>query len=118
MDSINQLKNGNPLLDSLQSGSGLKKTGLASTLKDGAQPSEGLGNILQSFGGVLKDQMSHINNLQTEANQAQQTYATGGEIELHNVIIAAEKADLSLQLAMQIRNKAVAAYQEISHMTV
>ena len=83
---------------------------------DNASPSAG--SLLGGFGEALKTQMNTINTLQTQANTAQQTYATGGEIELHNVMLAMEKADLSLQLAMQIRNKAVAAYQEISHMSV
>ncbi len=77
-----------------------------------------VGNILDSFGGLLKQQMTSINNLQNEANQAKETYAVGGDIPLHTVMIAGEKADLALQLAMQVRNKLVAAYQEISHMSI
>lgn len=76
------------------------------------------GNVLNHFGDALKKQMNTINDTQAAADNAQQTYATGGDIELHNVMIATEKAELSLQLAMQIRNKAVAAYQEISHMNI
>lgn len=115
MESINNNLGGNDiLLNKLQSDSAVKKAGKGGDHSE----SEGLGNILHSFGGILKDQMSNINNLQQEADQAKQTYAVGGDIELHNVMLAAEKADLSLQLAMQVRNKLVAAYQEISHMTV
>lgn len=115
MESISNNLGGNDLLlNRLQSDSAVKK---AAAGTEGKEP-EGLGNILQSFGGILKDQMSNINSLQNESNQAQQTYATGGDIELHNVMLAAEKADLSLQLAMQVRNKMVAAYQEITHMTI
>ena len=77
-----------------------------------------VGNIMESFGGLLKDQMNNINNLQNDANAARETYAVGGDIPLHSVMIATEKADLSLQLAMQVRNKLVAAYQEISHMSI
>jgi flagellar hook-basal body complex protein FliE len=76
------------------------------------------GGVLNGFGNALKAQMNSINSLQAQASAAQQTYATGGDIELHNVMLAMEKADLSMQLALQIRNKAVAAYQEISHMSV
>jgi len=116
VESISNNLGGNSdlLLNRLQSDSAVKKAGAGT---EGNEP-EGLGNILHSFGGILKDQMANINNLQNEANQAQQTYATGGDIELHNVMLAAEKADLSLQLAMQVRNKVVAAYQEITHMTI
>jgi flagellar hook-basal body complex protein FliE len=113
VDSIDTNLQGNNLLGgTLQSG----------IVKKAAAPDgnggESVGNILQSFGGILKDQMANINQLQNDANQAQQIYAVGGEIELHNVMLATEKADLALQLAMQVRNKVVAAYQEISHMTI
>lgn len=76
------------------------------------------GQVLNTFGDMLKDQMHQINTLQAQANEAQETYAVGGDIELHNVILAADKADMALQLATQIRNKLVAAYQEVERMQV
>jgi flagellar hook-basal body complex protein FliE len=109
VDSIENNLVGNELLSS----SIVKKAAAA-----GNGNQENVGNILQSFGTILKDQMTNINNLQNNANEAQQIYAVGGDIELHNVMLATEKADLALQLAMQVRNKVVAAYQEISHMTI
>lgn len=111
MDSIENNLAGNGLLSS----SVIKKAAATASDNGGG---ESVGNVLQSFGGILKDQMANINNLQNEAGQAQQIYAVGGDIELHNVMLATEKADLALQLAMQVRNKVVAAYQEISHMTI
>jgi flagellar hook-basal body complex protein FliE len=104
---------GSLLISQMQSNAAVKKA----TAQSGTE-SEGVGNVLNSFGNVLKEQMQHINDLSAEAGEAKQTYATGGDIELHNVILAGEKADLALQLAMQVRNKIVNAYQEISHMSV
>lgn len=113
--SNDNMGTGGSLLKQMQSGDAIvKKAGMGPETKQ----VEGLGNILQSFGNVLQDQMSSINQLQVEADQAKQTFAVGGDIELHNVIMASEKAGLALELAMQVRNKAIAAYQEISHMTV
>lgn len=43
---------------------------------------------------------------------------TGGSADLHDVMIAMEKADISLKLLVQVRNKAVDAYQEIMRMQV
>ena len=114
MESIsNNLAGTDLLLSRMQSDSAIKKAGSKEDPSAG-----GIGGMLESFGSVLKDQMSHINQLNAEANEAKQIYATGGDIELHNVLIAGEKADLSLQLAMQVRNKMVAAYQEISRMGI
>jgi len=76
------------------------------------------GNVLHEFGQLLHDQLNQVNDLQNSADEAAQTYATGGSIELHNVMIATEKADLAMNLTMQIRNKVISAYQEINRMTI
>lgn len=111
MEGIN-----NQLSESGASTLGKMRFGKADAATEGSAPTAG--SVLSGFGDALKAQLNSINHLQNQASEAQQTYATGGDIELHNVMLAMEKADLSLQLAMQIRNKAVAAYQEISHMSV
>jgi flagellar hook-basal body complex protein FliE len=90
----------------------------ASGEESGGGGHENVGNLLQSFGDLLKTQMDHVNQAQNTADQAQQTYALGGKIELHNVMLAVEKADLSMQLAMQIRNKLVTAYQTLTQMSI
>jgi flagellar hook-basal body complex protein FliE len=76
------------------------------------------GEVLQSFGEILKDNLYKVNQLQTEAAQVTQVYATGGPVELHQVMIATEKAELALELTMQVRNKMLQAYQEITRMGV
>lgn len=97
----------------------LNSFGSLSKLGKPAIGSEGeTGEALNTFGAMLKDQMNQINTLQAQADSAVQTYAAGGDIELHNVILAVDKADMTLQLATQIRNKLVGAYQEISRMQV
>ncbi|MBK8189144.1 MAG: flagellar hook-basal body complex protein FliE [Vampirovibrionales bacterium] len=75
-------------------------------------------SALNSFGDLLKSELNKISQTQEMAGEAVQTYAAGGDIELHQVITSVEKADLSLQLATQIRNKLVGAYQELSRMQV
>lgn len=70
-----------------------------------------------SFVDTLQDAVQAVQGLQADANsQVQQMLATGGEQELHSAIVAVEKADLAFQLMMQVRNKIVQAYQEVSRM--
>lgn len=74
--------------------------------------------VADKFSGILEN---YINNLNTEnkaAEKAVETFASGGDIDLHSVMIASEKANLSMQLALQMRNKIVQAYQEISRIQV
>ena len=70
------------------------------------------------FGAVLRDSLAEVNRLQGQADQAVEALATGKGISLHETIIALEKADLSFQLMMQVRNKIVQAYREVLNMNV
>lgn len=71
-----------------------------------------------SFGEILKNELSKVNDIQLNAEQATQDLLTGKATDIHQVIIATEEARLSLELAVQIRNKLVDAYQEISRMQI
>lgn len=74
------------------------------------------GKVLESFGKILQNHLKEVNKLDEVADKAIETYATGGPIELHQVMIAEERADLAMELTMQFRNKVLQAYQEISRM--
>lgn len=72
----------------------------------------------KSFVETLKDATSAVNNLQTEAGQAVEKLVRGEAIDLHEVMIAAEKAKTSFEILMEVRNKAIDAYREIMRMHV
>ena len=65
------------------------------------------------FGEVLKDAISTVNELQKQSDQEIQKLMAGESQDLHTTVIAMQKADLSFQMMMQVRNKIVQAYQEI-----
>ena len=66
-----------------------------------------------TFGEILKDAISTTNALQKQSDSEIQKLMTGESQDLHATLIAVQKADLSFQMMMQVRNKLVAAYQEI-----
>jgi len=74
--------------------------------------------VSRAFSNALGDGINKVNNAQHAAENAIETFATGGNIDVHSVMIAEQKANLSLQMAMQMRNKLVQAYQEISRLQV
>jgi flagellar hook-basal body complex protein FliE len=78
----------------------------------------GVGGMAGSFAGTLKSELNRVNELQNSASTDMQDYATGGDIALHQVMMSINKAELSLQLATQVRNKMVSAYQDISRMQI
>jgi flagellar hook-basal body complex protein FliE len=70
------------------------------------------------FGELLRSAVDNVERLENEAGQAVQAVAAGQEQDLHNTMIALEKADVSFQLLMQVRNKVIAAYETIMRMQV
>jgi len=71
-----------------------------------------------SFGDVLKSAISTANELQKQSDAEIQKLMAGETQDLHTTMIAVQKADLSFQMMMQVRNKIVQAYQEIMRMQV
>jgi flagellar hook-basal body complex protein FliE len=69
-----------------------------------------------SFGDVLKGAINQVSTLETSANQQVNTLLQGGSGDMSKVMISVEKADVSFQLMMQVRNKIVSAYQDIEKM--
>ncbi len=72
----------------------------------------------KSFGEMLKSHLDEVNHLQTSADVAARKLASGQDKDIHNTMIAMEKAGVALQLTMQVRNKMLEAYQEIMRMQV
>ena len=64
----------------------------------------------------LKSAIGKVNDTQLEAGQAVDALMTGETQDLHRTMVALQQADVSFQLMMQIRNKLVAAYEEIQRM--
>ena len=71
-----------------------------------------------SFTEVLGAALDKLNGEQIQAEQMTEALATGQAPDLHSVMIASTKSEISFQLAVQIRNKAVEAYQEIMRMQI
>jgi flagellar hook-basal body complex protein FliE len=62
--------------------------------------------------------LNKVNDTQLYAEGLAKDYALGENVEVHQVVIAAQEASLALQLTVQIQNKLVEAYQEIMRMQV
>ncbi len=70
----------------------------------------------EGFGDVLRKAISQVEGVHTDAQQQAAALLRGDNSDIHNVMVAVEKADIAFQLMMQVRNKIVNAYQDISKM--
>jgi len=68
------------------------------------------------FTETLRGAMDQVEQLQGDATTKTAALLEGSGMDVHSAMIAVEKADLSFQLMMQVRNKIVSAYQEIARM--
>lgn len=89
---------------------GVGSTGIfdnpTSATKAGAMP----------FAGVFQAMVEQTSALDKKASQAVTGLMSGQGVEIHDAMIATQKADMAFELALQVRNKAVAAYQQMMAM--
>jgi flagellar hook-basal body complex protein FliE len=89
--------------------------GTVSTGKIDQKEMESLG-LGASFGEMLTSQLDKLNTSQIQADELAMDFASGDTEDLHQVMIAAEEARISMELAVQVRNKIIEAYKELSSM--
>ncbi|MBU3142312.1 flagellar hook-basal body complex protein FliE [Clostridium sp. CF012] len=71
-----------------------------------------------SFLDTLKEKLNEVNDKQIESENLTQKFIKGEEEDVHKVMLSTEEAKLSLELAVQIRNKLVDAYGEFNRMQI
>jgi flagellar hook-basal body complex protein FliE len=77
----------------------------------GVKPAEGA-----SFDNVLGDLVREVNSKQLNAASSAREMMSGGDVSLHQAMIAMEEASVSFQLMVEVRNKLLESYQEIMRM--
>ena len=70
------------------------------------------------FKNVLTDFIGSVNTDQMNSNKITQDFVMGEDVELHEVMIAGEKAKTSLELLMEIRNKTIDMYKELTRIQI
>lgn len=66
------------------------------------------------FAQELKNALGNVNEMQVEGEKAMSDIATGSVKDLHQAAIAIDKAEISMKLMLEVRNKALNAYKEIT----
>lgn len=72
----------------------------------------------QSFANSLKEAIAKVNDQQITSDKFTQKLIKGEDVELHEVMIASQKASITLNATIEVRNKVIEAYQEIMRMSV
>lgn len=68
------------------------------------------------FADLMKDSINQVNELQDQAQVAVQGLMTGSGVDVHQAMIATQKATMAFELSLSVRNKAIQAYQSVMGM--
>jgi flagellar hook-basal body complex protein FliE len=88
--------------------------GITSAQVNAASKTDGSVN----FKDLLIDALNNVNTLEQESAKLTEDFIAGRTDDIHSVLIAGEKATISLQFVMEVRNKVLEAYQEIMRMQI
>lgn len=80
---------------------------------DGAQ---GGSAASSEFGDLFSSAINQVESARSQADQSVDQFLSGEGDDLHSTILSVQRADLEFQLAMQVKNKVVSAYQEVMRM--
>lgn len=87
-------------------------------LPNSIQPQKNKINGANNFGSTLTEFINDVNQSEMNSEKAVKDFVSGRGVELHDVMIAGEKAKTNLELLMEIRNKAVDMFKELTRMPV
>lgn len=77
-----------------------------------------MGDFMSKVGKAFGGGLNSVNDMKMASDRAQEALAMGEDVSVHDVMIAAEKSSLSMNMALQLRNKILTAYQEINNVKV
>ena len=95
----------------------LETASKSAPLKDKNDPT-GFGAFANQIGASVNNSLNAVNNAKLYADSLEEDLAKGGPTSIHEAMIAAEKASLSMQMAIQVRNRILSAYTEINSMAL
>ncbi|PKL74686.1 MAG: flagellar hook-basal body complex protein FliE [Candidatus Melainabacteria bacterium HGW-Melainabacteria-1] len=72
----------------------------------------------QGFGEMLSQGINELNQIQSKAVEQTHRLAAGEDVELHDVMIASQEADVALRMATQLRTQVLEAYREVLRMPI
>ncbi len=81
-------------------------------------PAASAGTSGPSFQSLLRNAVQNVETSSAQADAAVANYMSGGNQEIHSMVLATQNADLNFEMFLQVRNKVVSAYEEIMRMQV
>lgn len=81
-----------------------------------AAPDTASSTSMAPFAGILKDAIGQVGTLEDQARSITVQLMTGNSVDVHQAVIATQKAQMAFELTLAVRNKAIQAYQSVMNM--
>ncbi len=110
----NMLKSDLELAKDLQTLTGNNELNIEA-LQNSVQATElsGTEKTAETFSSMVNNYLNDVTDLKNDYKDKAKTFITGGNIDIHSIMIASEKASTAMQMTMQLRNKVLEAYKQI-----
>ena len=126
MNSLNAIRAYSPAMSRAEAVGGLKGSTTPVPISElrelpgmpSIQPSGKVAESANSFGQLIGGMVSEVSKTQDAAGAALHGLLSGGNVSLHQAMIAMEEASVSFQLMVEVRNKLMESYQELMRMQV
>ena len=79
---------------------------------------DGVKTVDKSFGDILNNAINEVDKTEKQSVDMMQKLATGEVENIHEVFIASQKAELTLNMAVEVKNRVVEAYKEIMRLQI
>lgn len=96
----------------------MKVEGFPDLMANSAQTNKKTNVIGSNFSDIFSDALNGVNQDQLDWQSSINDFVSGNGVELHQVMIAGEKAKTSLELLMQVRNKALDMFKELTKVPI
>src|SRR5690625_457502 len=93
-------------------------SGVPQSVQSVSTPVQTTGQAQESFANILKQSIENMNNVQAVSDQKTEALVNGDIEDLHEVMIAAQKASITIDATVQVQKKVIDAYNEIMRMQV
>ena len=117
-DQLRSQAQGPATLPALDDPTAAARAALQGIQPTGATQTTGGTGVFESFSSLLNQALQDVNQVHLAADAGAQKLVAGEEVDIHQVMIGMEKANVAFGLTLQVRNKLVEAYQEIMRMQV
>jgi flagellar hook-basal body complex protein FliE len=93
----------------------ISTTGIQSGFVDSTKSAS---SMVSDVGKTFQELLNSLSETENTSDTLMQQFSAGGDVDLHELMIAMEKTDVNFRVAMNIQGKLVSAYQEIMRMQV